>query len=642
MTNFYIKAITIGESTNSAQMLHNLVPGRYELRMDEALSLYGRNISVSAIVGCNGAGKTSLLEMMFRILNNFSYLLLSRNYLDINNQLQYIPNVHGTIEYSTNGKECQLICEDDIMRLVEPDNQYVWHYDSENECSDETSSSQKNLKPIASTFFYTIAKNYSLMSLSNYDYQDVALKDRHGKRQDESNQWSDNLGYLNEAYLFPINIGPIRVGGRVDMEKEYRRINDCLCALLLQTKYLKKELLEGYQLLDIRCQYDKIFEVYKKIMLTYPPETEKENAIFSELSLSSDNDQDYPTTGYLALIHNHYALEYKGDDPTFFQSTLLYLGYVLFDTISRNPAYGEYAVLGTPWMVLAAPDSEVDKQLFLKLLYTLDKDKSSGSIEYRRALNLLKLVSDGHVVSGSFSFEDYLRWTGVDERKTLSVDQFMALLPPAIVQKEIILQKTCGTSSAFHKQSSIKFCDLSSGEKQLLFYMSTILYHVLYVKSLSIKGMSYRNFNIVLDEIEMCFHPELQRTFIYKLVHTIQRLCLNTSCSFNFILTTHSPFILSDIPDSNILYLSDGKPLTGIDRPKQPFAANVNNILRDNFFLNHGFMGEVAKEQILSLVSYLKHDKQGDWNPQKAESFIRTIGDDFLREQLTNLFLEIR
>ena len=39
MTNFYIKAITIGESTNSAQMLHNLVPGRYELRMDEALSL---------------------------------------------------------------------------------------------------------------------------------------------------------------------------------------------------------------------------------------------------------------------------------------------------------------------------------------------------------------------------------------------------------------------------------------------------------------------------------------------------------------------------------------------------------------------------------------------------------------------------
>ena len=79
MTNFYIKAITIGESTNSAQMLHNLVPGRYELRMDEALSLYGRNISVSAIVGCNGAGKTSLLEMMFRILNNFSYLLLSRN-----------------------------------------------------------------------------------------------------------------------------------------------------------------------------------------------------------------------------------------------------------------------------------------------------------------------------------------------------------------------------------------------------------------------------------------------------------------------------------------------------------------------------------------------------------------------------------
>ena len=36
---------------------------------------FGRNINVQAIVGPNGSGKSSLLEMMYRIVNNFSALV---------------------------------------------------------------------------------------------------------------------------------------------------------------------------------------------------------------------------------------------------------------------------------------------------------------------------------------------------------------------------------------------------------------------------------------------------------------------------------------------------------------------------------------------------------------------------------------
>ena len=75
--------------------------------------------------------------------------------------------------------------------------------------------------------------------------------------------------------------------------------------------------------------------------------------------------------------------------------------------------------------------------------------------------------------------------------------------------------------------------------------------------------VSYGHINLVLDEVELYSHPEYQRTFVADLLDRLSWLQINYPIkSINILLVTHSPFILSDIPKSNILYLKEGKAVT--------------------------------------------------------------------------------
>ena len=170
--------------------------------------------------------------------------------------------------------------------------------------------------------------------------------------------------------------------------------------------------------------------------------------------------------------------------------------------------------------------------------------------------------------------------------------------------------------------------------------LSTYIYHIRNLLSIQeTSRVRYRNINLIFDELEICFHPEYQRQFINSLVTIIKQFGFNKYCSFNIIMATHSPFILSDMPQDNILYLNDGQKalkMNGVN----PFAANINDILKHSFFLERGFIGEFAQNKICSLVNYLTGDYQkSGWTKKQAKYFIDNIvGEPIIRHYLQELY----
>lgn len=146
---------------------------------------------------------------------------------------------------------------------------------------------------------------------------------------------------------------------------------------------------------------------------------------------------------------------------------------------------------------------------------------------------------------------------------------------------------------------------------------------------------------ILLDEGELYLHPEWQRKFFYDL-HKYLPLFFKGK-RIQLFLTSHSPFLVSDLPSDNVLLLdvdeNDNSRQVDKDKFNNTFGANINELLASSFFLDQGFVGEFAKEKINDLFIYLNYkEPKGKWTSKTALELIELIGEPIVKRTLLQLY----
>lgn len=662
MSKFVLRKLILSEVCGSK--LKILEPGEYIFTDAKYDDFFMDGVVIQAVVGKNGCGKSSLTEMLFRMSNNLSALMLKGYERPASEQFYFIQNVVGELHFEIDGFDGVLKCENDEVTLQLDNETFVWsleHDDCEHRVGEQIITGetrfQKEVKATA-RFFYTIATNYSMQSYITDDYSSERIyywdaEKKNWEETHDATSWIDSVFHKNDGYMSPIVLNPYRHEGTIDMAQEERLTTNRLCSMLWETKELpdEEQLFEDYRLLDVCYDFFNwpLIQKFDETVLDELPE-----GPFSD-RFAYANEQDGSIS---RSILEAYGLTVDRKQSLVEKTLRIYLSYKTLNVAKKYPSYTAFNKLGDVNLIFKSTPEAYYHTKAKQLVATILKDPSHITLKIRQTLDLIECLSnlaDKNAFEGRFSYGDYLRLIGKPE-EPVGVLERMDLLPPPIFRPHIYLIKTKVYNEIMKienkelrnsrlRSSAINISRLSSGERQFIYMTSTLIYHTLNLKSVPDDGsrVKYRNLNMVLDEIEICFHPEYQRTFINKLLGLIKRTRLTECFGINVLVITHSPFVLSDIPQGNIMYLKEGHQLTDdeimAEEITNPFCANINDILHQSFFLEKGFVGEFAKQRVLSLLNYLKGYKDNDgWSPEKARAFIAEIGEPLVREQLLGIY----
>ena len=150
--------------------------------------------------------------------------------------------------------------------------------------------------------------------------------------------------------------------------------------------------------------------------------------------------------------------------------------------------------------------------------------------------------------------------------------------------------------------------------------------------------MVVSNILLFLDETEITMHPELQRKIVYNLIRFIEHFQKFTSTHIVFL--THSPIILSDIPQENVCFLRkdiDGKNIILNEDIPNTFGANIFDLYKKSFSLENGNLGEFSTKKIEYLLNIANNQNNiCDNKLKEIEKIICLLGDPLIKTYINS------
>jgi hypothetical protein len=628
-----------------------------------------QNLYISAIVGKNGSGKSSLNELIYLLnfliasteeLNMIDSIdPLTRSYFFPKSTPKHLKEVeelkllfkktHLELYYQSEKNYARVVFENDSIRreLIKDGEWIVDEIDKKNP------SKLDRKRHFLSEFSYTVAINYSLYGLNG-----------------DEQYWLNPLFHKNDGYQIPIVINPYREGGTITINNEQHLAQSRLLSNLSAIRnrnVVNNKKIHAVKLLIIPEDLDSIGPFSIQSLLNEHERTHKvdfitffnqiSKAIIGKTLLNARSANELKE--FIAEMGTKFKAEKYNIETYAFTISELATKYFLIKYVVRKVfkvclQQQEYK---SKFLIDASFDSPI-KPFSLKnltgkngLYSVLSRDKSHVTLKLRQALYCLKenIYFDNWKKvpnpnnSNHIAFETQVQFLKYQQIVNTTIannpelrKESLEAIPNALFRPTILIRKEEDANS----KSGFK--QLSSGEQQYINTFQTAIYHLRNLNSVHECGdtekIAYKNVNLIFDEIELYFHPEFQQVFIFELLAAIKRTKLPYIKSINVLFSTHSPFILSDIPTENILKLGDSLNTSNWDN--KTFGANIHDLLANEFFLREGFMGEFAKSFISRLIKEVKsltQDQLTENTFNELESRANLIGEPVIKNSIMSL-----
>ncbi|WP_257145646.1 AAA family ATPase [Bacillus cereus] len=284
-------------------------------------------------------------------------------------------------------------------------------------------------------------------------------------------------------------------------------------------------------------------------------------------------------------------------------------------------------ILSQPKILDAKADTFKSSYLsFRKSILDTFKNKKKNKLESQTIHVFLKDLDDYHEKIKEF-LAILSSWKIIKGNKN---EFYIKTNDPNILQ----LLDLYETSNYSLPKIQMHWSQLSSGEYAFL---------SLFSRFNSIEEKLKNNSLILIDEGDLYFHPQWQKDWLYTFMDIISYIYKEKS--IQIILTTHSPFILSDLPSNNVIFLKKNTDNTictikNLEGNQLTFAANIHDLLTNSFFMQDGLVGKFAQNKINNLVDEIidSSPEKVRKNSSRIRKQIDLIGEPIVKRKLIEIY----